>query len=287
MKVLLFGKDGMVGRAFQRLASESGVTLEAYGRAEADFAQPELCAGLVSRSDADVVVIAAAYTAVDRAEDEREAAIVINGKTPGAIAEAAARRDMPVVHISTDYVFNAEHDQSLQPGDPVDPVNAYGASKLAGEEAVRAAGGPHAIFRTSWVFSADGQNFVKTMLRLGAERTELNVVGDQIGGPTSARRVADACLAAAKALLADPAKSGTYHYAGEPAVSWADFARDIFALSGLDVQVVDIPTNAYPTPAKRPANSRLDSSKAHAVFGLAVADWKRDLAETIQELQSK
>ena len=172
-----------------------------------------------------------------------------------------------------------------QPEDATGPLGVYGASKLGGERGVTAAGGTHAILRTSWVFSAHGNNFVKTMLRLGAEREALTIVADQIGGPTPARDIAAACMRIASELKADPAKSGTYHFSGAPDVSWADFAREIFAQAGLEVAVTDIPTSDYPTPAKRPLNSRLDCSATRSAFGIPQPDWRAGLAEVLADLK--
>jgi dTDP-4-dehydrorhamnose reductase len=191
---------------------------------------------------------------------------------------------VPFVHLSTDYVFDGSGDAPRPPDAPVAPLGAYGRTKLAGEEGVRAAGGPHAILRTSWVFSPHGSNFVKTMLRLSETRDALRIVADQIGGPTAAAPIAAACLTVAARLVADPALSGTYHFAGAPDVSWAGFARETFAAAGRAVTVTDIPTADYPTPAARPLNSRLDCSATEAAFGLARPDWRQDLRDTLRSL---
>jgi dTDP-4-dehydrorhamnose reductase len=208
---------------------------------------------------------------------------VINGAAPGAMARECADLGIPLVQISTDYVFDGAGSRPWTPADPVAPLGAYGRTKLAGEQAVAAAGGAHAILRTSWVFSAHGANFVKTMLRLGAERPRLTIVADQVGGPTPAADIATTCLAMARGLIADPGKSGIYHLSGGPDVSWADFARAIFARAGLAPEVVDIATADYPTPARRPLNSRLDCSGL-AAFGLARPDWRAGLDRVLQDL---
>ncbi|MDG3039665.1 dTDP-4-dehydrorhamnose reductase, partial [Roseicyclus marinus] len=233
------------------------------------------------------VINAAAYTAVDRAESEEDLATTINGHAPGAMARACADLGIPFVHISTDYVFAGAGNRPWKPEDPTGPLGAYGRSKLAGETAVRAAGGPHAILRTSWVFSAHGNNFLKTMLRLGAERETLTVVADQIGGPTPARAIAAACLSIASQLAEAPDKTGTYHFAGAPDTSWADFARAIMAAAGLSCRVADIPTSAYPTPAKRPANSRLECSTTKAVFGIDRPDWQTATRDIVASLTQR
>ncbi len=282
MKLLMFGKSGQVAQEVLRRAGS--VTVEALDRAAADLDDPAACGSAVATTDAEAVLIAAAYTAVDRAELEGALADTVNGAAPGAIAAAAAARGLPVILYSTDYVFDGSGHQPWSVDSPTAPLGAYGRSKLAGEKAVRGAGGPHAILRTSWVVSAHGANFVKTMLRLGRERDRLTIVADQIGGPTPAAALADAGLRIAAALIADPGKSGTYHLGGAPDASWADFAREIFRQAGIDCQVEDIPTSAYPTPAKRPLNSRLDTSLTEATFGIARPDWRIGLKDILQDL---
>ena len=284
MKVLLFGPEGQLGTEIQRRAGN--VALEIRGLDEADFTDPESGARFVAATDADAVINAAGYTAVDRAEDEEPLAEAINATTPGVLARAAAARGIPFVHISTDYVFDGAGEMPFAPDAVPAPLSAYGRTKAAGEAAVRAAGGPHAILRTSWVVSAHGGNFVKTMLRLGAERERLSIVADQIGGPTPAAALADACLAVAQALVTDPGKSGIYHVSGAPDVSWADFAREIFRQSGTACEVSDIPSSAYPTRAARPLNSRLDNSLTEATFGLVRPDWRAGLTEILTELEA-
>lgn len=286
MKVLVFGQTGQVAREIALAARSEGIILETHGRGTADFSMPDACAALVTRTDADAVINAVAYTAVDRAEQEEQTALCVNATTPGAIARACAARGLPLVHLSTDYVFDGAGSTAFAPDHPTAPLGAYGRTKLAGEQAVRAADGVHAIFRTSWVVSAHGSNFVKTMLRLGAEREALSIVGDQIGGPTPAADIARACLSAARQLCAAPAKSGTYHLSGGPDVSWAEFARAIFAQAGVTCAVTDIPATDYPTPAARPLNSRLDNTATGQVFGLARPDWRAGLRDILAALDS-
>lgn len=282
MKLLVFGKTGQV--AGELILQGSAHEITALGRDQADLSDPEACAAIIAESDVDAVINAAAYTAVDRAEEEDALATIINGDSPGAMARACAARGIPFLHVSTDYVFDGTGETPWSPSDPVAPQNAYGRSKLAGEVAVRAAGGPHLILRTSWVFSAHGANFVKTMLRLSETRDHLTVVADQIGGPTAARDIAKALLAIAPQLGAR--KGGTYHFAGQPSVSWADFAREIFAKSGRSTQVTDIPTSDYPTPAKRPLNSRMDCGDLTTDFGVAIPDWRAALDEVLRDLEA-
>ena len=281
--ILVFGKTGQVAIELQRQAPEAA-RLTALPRAQADLSDPAACAEAIRTLKPSVVINAAAYTAVDRAEEEEPLATRINGEAPGAMARACADLGIPLVHISTDYVFDGSGESPRTPSDPASPSNAYGRSKLAGEEAIRASGCAHVILRPSWVFSAHGANFVKTMLRLGAERDRLAIVADQVGGPTPAAEIARACLAIADAMIADPAKSGTYHLSGAPDVSWANFAREIFAQSGLTSEVSDIPTSNFPTPAKRPLNSRMDNSSLTDTFGLPGPDWRAGLQDVLTDL---
>lgn len=281
MTLLVFGATGQVATEL-RLAAPEAVFL---GRDKADLRAPEACAEAIAAHHPTAVINAAAHTAVDRAEKEEALATVINGDAPGAMARACAALGVPFVHISTDYVFAGDGSTPWTPTHPVAPQNAYGRSKLVGEEAVRAAGGTHAILRTSWVVSAHGTNFVKTMLRLGAERDALTIVADQIGGPTPARDIARACLSIAAQLLEAQDKSGTYHFSGAPDTNWADFAREIFATAGLPCNVTNIPSSAYPTPATRPQNSRLDCRATETVFGIPRPDWRSGLTEILRTLQ--
>ncbi|TKD18426.1 dTDP-4-dehydrorhamnose reductase [Rhodobacter capsulatus] len=280
MKVLVFGRTGQVATELQRQLPQA-VFL---GREQADLADPEACAAAIRDSDAAAVINAAAWTAVDKAEAEEAAATVVNGDAPAAMARAAAARGIPFLHVSTDYVFSGAGSAPWVETDPVAPQNAYGRSKLAGEQGVRAAGGAAAILRTSWVFSAHGANFVKTMLRLSESRDALNVVEDQIGGPTPAADIAAALVIMAQKMVAGQ-PGGTYHFGGSPWVSWADFAREIFARAGRKVAVTGIPTAAYPTPALRPLNSRMDCTALTRDFGIAPPDWQVGLSKVLKELE--
>ena len=281
MRVLVFGKTGQVATELQRYA---GVT--ALSREDADLSDPAACAAIIAKTDVDAVINAAAYTGVDGAETDTDMAFRVNSETPTAMAIAAGKRALPFLHISTDYVFDGSGTTLWREDDPTGPLGVYGASKLAGEQGVRRAGGTHAILRTSWVVSAHGNNFVKTMLRLGAERDALTVVADQIGGPTCARAIAAALMNMAAQLRIDPSKSGTYHFAGTPDVSWADFAREIFVQSGITCDVTDIPSCDYPTPAARPINSRLECTKLTAMFDINRADWRVGLAHILSDLKA-
>jgi dTDP-4-dehydrorhamnose reductase len=279
MKLLVFGKTGQVARELQRLAPDA-IYL---GRDEADLLNPAACAAAIAAHDADAIINAAAWTAVDKAETEEAAATVVNGEAPTAMAQAAAAKGIPFLHVSTDYVFDGTGDRPFTPDHPTAPLGAYGRSKLKGEDGVRAAGGKHLILRTSWVVSAHGANFVKTMLRLGKERESLNVVADQIGGPTPAGAIAHALLTAAKAMT-QGAPGGTHHFSGTPDTSWANFARAIMAEANLPCRITDIPTSAYPTPARRPLNSRLDCSAFTSAFGIPRPDWRKGLKAIVKEL---
>lgn len=278
--ILVFGQTGQVAR---HLAADPRVV--ALGRDAADLIDPDACAAAIRDHRPSAVINAAAWTAVDAAEAHEAEARTINAVTPGYMAEAAAELEVPFVQISTDYVFDGSGDQPRRPTDATAPLGAYGRTKLAGERAVIAAGGTHALLRTSWVFSAHGANFVKTMLRLGAERGSVNVVADQIGGPTPAAAIARACLTISEALIDDDTLSGTYHFSGAPDVSWAAFAREIMAQAGLDCRIDEIPTADYPTPAQRPLNSRLDCATTQAGFGIPRPDWRAGLAEVLKDLK--
>lgn len=284
MKVVVIGRTGQLAREIARAASEA-VFL---GREEIDLARPEQAAQALAPhlAGAGTVINAAAYTAVDRAEGEEALAMAANAESPGTMARVAAAAGVPFVQVSTDYVFDGSGGASWRPNDRTAPLNAYGRTKLAGEEAVRAAGGTHGVLRTSWVFSAHGGNFVKTMLRLGRERERLSVVSDQIGGPTPAADLALACLAMAEGLARDGSLSGIHHFTGAPDTSWAGFARAILAGAGLATEVQDISTADYPTPAQRPLNSRLDCSTMTATFGIPRPDWRAGLADVLRELEA-
>ncbi len=281
MKALVFGHSGQVATELRRHASAHDITIEALDRSQADLSDPQSCAAAIRNTDADVIINAAAYTAVDKAEDEAELARVINGDTPGAMARAAADRDLPFLHISTDYVFDGAGASPRTVQDSTGPLGAYGQTKLEGERQIAQAGGWHAILRTSWVFSAHGHNFVKTILRLAEARDSLTIVADQIGGPTPAADIAKTLLTMARGR----AEGGVFHYSGAPDVSWAGFAREIVSQAGLATQITDIPTTDYPTPAPRPLNSRLECSRLNEIYGLGQPDWKAGLAQVLAELK--
>lgn len=282
MKLLVFGRTGQVASELAR-RKPSYVEAAFLGREEADLLQPERCAEAIQEMRPDAVINAAAWTAVDKAESAEAEAAVVNGEAPGAMARSAATLGTPFLHISTDYVFGGEGTRAFLPTDPTAPLGAYGRSKLAGENAIRAAGGRHLILRTSWVVSSHGANFVKTMLRLGSERDRIKVVADQVGGPTPAAAIADALYSAA-ARMGEGHCGGTHHFAGAPDTSWADFARAIMAAARLSCAVEDIPSADYPTPARRPLNSRLDCTSFERELGVARPDWRAGLGDILGDL---
>lgn len=283
--ILVFGETGQVARELAAQAPDLHMPVTTLSRAQADLTDPAACAAAIREHRPRAVINAAAWTAVDRAEAEEETATLVNAHAPAAMAAACAAMAIPFVHISTDYVFDGTGTAPWTPDSPTGPLSAYGRSKLKGEEAVRAAGGPHVILRTSWVFSAHGANFLKTMLRIGAERPVLRVVADQWGAPTPAAAIAGACLAIADRLVAAPHLSGTHHFAGEPDTTWAGFARAIMQAAGLSAKVEDIATADYPTPARRPANSRLDCSALARDFGITRPDWRAALDDVVTGLR--
>lgn len=276
--ILVFGKTGQMGQA---LSGHEGVT--SLDRHDADLTDPQSCFQAIMDRKPDQVINAAAYTAVDQAENDEATALKINADGPEAMARACAELDIPFVHVSTDYVFDGGGERPWTPEDQTRPLGAYGRTKLAGEQAIAGVGGRWGVIRTSWVFSAYGKNFVKTMLRLGAERDRLTIVADQVGGPTQAGDLGQASLALAQALKDDASVTGLYHFAGGPDVSWAGFAREIFSQAGLDVEVADIASHEFPTPAARPANSRMDCSKIEAL-GVARPDWRVSLNQVLKNL---
>lgn len=278
--ILVFGKTGQVAIGLQELLPETRFL----DRQQADLTTPAACFDIIMDLKPDQVINAAAYTAVDKAEDDEATAVLVNGAAPGYMARACAQLGIPFVHISTDYVFDGMGEGAFEPTHPTAPLGAYGRSKLAGEDAIIAAGGVYAILRTSWVFSAHGNNFLKTMLRLSETRDKLSIVGDQIGGPTPANAIAAACIEIADQLQTDPSKTGIYHFSGAPNVSWANFARDIFAQAGRKVEIDDIPTSAYPTPAKRPANSRMACATTQQAFEIAQPSWQAAVTEILTEM---
>jgi dTDP-4-dehydrorhamnose reductase len=289
LRILVTGAKGQVATALQE-RTPPGVELVALARPDLDLADPQSIRDAFEPQTADVVVNAAAYTAVDKAEAEEALAMRVNGEGAGHVAEAARAMGAPVIQLSTDYVFDGSLDRPYVEDDPVAPLGAYGRSKLAGEEAVAAANPRHVILRTAWVYSPFGSNFVKTMLRLGETRREVSVVADQRGSPTSALDIADAIFEmSARMLLAPgPEKYGVFHMTGGGEASWAEFAAAIFAeaqaLGRPAVDVIPISTADYPTPARRPANSRLDGGRLLRDYEIALPDWRDSLKPVVERL---
>ncbi|WP_323771012.1 dTDP-4-dehydrorhamnose reductase [Antarctobacter sp.] len=284
MKVLVFGKTGQVATELARRVPDD-VEAVLLGRDAADLTAPAKCAAEITARKPDLVINAAAYTAVDKAEEDEHTARVVNGEAPAAMASACAEAGIPFLHISTDYVFDGTGETPRAVDAATGPLGAYGRTKLEGEQGIQNTNAAFAILRTSWVFSAHGGNFVKTMLRLSETRDKLTIVADQVGGPTEAGDIAAALWAMALAFRAGKGVTGTYHFSGAPDVNWADFAREIFARAGRTVEVENIPTSAYPTPAKRPANSRLDCSDLARDYGISRPDWRAALDRVLQELE--
>ncbi|TCT04685.1 dTDP-4-dehydrorhamnose reductase [Aquabacter spiritensis] len=288
MRVLLFGANGQVGRETVALAAERGLDLVALDRAGADICDPAAIARAIESARPDAVINAAAYTAVDKAESEPEAAARVNGRAPGLIAERCAHAGVPFLHISTDYVFDGTKTGPYVESDPVAPLGVYGRTKAAGEAAVRAAHADHIILRTAWVYGVHGGNFLKTMLRLARERDRLTVVADQRGCPTATRDIAEALLAAAAAAKAGTARFGTFHFAGTGTTTWHGFASEIVRQAarhtGRTPEVAAITTADYPTPARRPANSELESRLFEQAYGVRAMPWQTRTAEVVDAL---
>ena len=284
MRILITGKNGQVGTELARLYHSRGDVILT-GRDECDLSSEQSIRDVVERVKPAVILNAGAYTAVDQAEKERDLCFAVNATAPGVLAQEAARLGALLIHYSTDYVFDGEKSEPYLESDPIHPINVYGASKAAGEAAIAEAGGRYLVLRTSWVYSAHGKNFLRTMLRLGAERPELRVVDDQVGAPTSA-----AAIAAATARLVEQyqqnaqyAVPGIYHMTAAGSTSWCGFARAIFSASVLGNQprVLPIPSSDYPTPARRPANSVLANDKFAHTFAFRLPSWQQQLDEVL------
>jgi len=280
MKILLFGKTGQVAK---ELCNRPNVT--AIGRDKADFTEPQKIIEIVKSTDADIIINAVAYTSVDLAEEEFELANIINGTTVKELAKVSASRNIPFLHISTDYVFKGDGNLNWKTSDQTNPQNSYGKSKLIGESGILEAGGPHVILRTSWVFSSHGNNFVKTMLRLASNNNELSIVKDQIGGPTCAKDIANALWKIASDFYAGNGITGIYHFSGKPNSSWANFASEIFSQSQQDIKIKQILTKDFLTKAKRPLNSRLDCSSLRIDYGIKQPEWKKGLTNVLANLK--
>jgi dTDP-4-dehydrorhamnose reductase len=289
-RMIVTGREGQVVRSLIERGLGGEFEIVAVGRPEIDLSAPSALADALKALQPDIIVSAAAYTAVDQAESEEAAAMTVNGTAAGEIAKAAAALAVPLIHVSTDYVFDGTKPAAYEESDPVAPLGAYGRSKLAGEVAVAAATADYAILRTAWVYSPFGRNFLKTMLRLAENRDRIGVVGDQVGNPTSALDIADGIIAVAGNLLsnADPALRGVFHMTSSGEASWADFAAEIFARSreagGVHAEVDRIASSQYPTPAKRPANSRLDCRKLERVHGVRLPEWRQSVAVVLSQL---
>jgi dTDP-4-dehydrorhamnose reductase len=298
MKLLLLGMNGQVGWELQRSLAPLGELLALSSASQdhcGDLTDLPGLAATVQRFAPDVIVNAAAYTAVDKAESESQLAHRVNADAPAVLAREALRLKALLVHYSTDYVFAGLGDTPWQEDDPVAPLSVYGASKLAGEQAITDSGCAHLILRTSWVYSARGNNFAKTMLRLARERESLSVIDDQFGAPTGAELLADVTAHAIRSLMADPQLGGIYHLAAAGETTWCRYARFVLEhaeRAGMSLKVGParvnaIGTEAYPTPARRPCNSRLDTQKLQKAFALSLPDWKVGVTRMLAEILEK
>jgi dTDP-4-dehydrorhamnose reductase len=290
-RFLVTGTEGqVVGSLVEAAAGRDDLEIVTIGLPDLDLCDTAAIAPAIEALRPDAILSVAAYTAVDAAETDEATALAVNGTAPGEIGRAAARLGVPVVHLSTDYVFDGDKPTPYVETDPTGPIGAYGRTKLAGERALAAATANHAVLRTAWVYSPFGKNFVRTMLRLAETRDRVGVVADQTGNPTSALDIAAAMLKVTENLLADddPGLRGLFHATGSGDASWADFAAEIFRLSaahgGPSAEVDPIPTAAYPTPAKRPKNSRLDCTRLRRIHGLHLPDWHGSTAVVVRRL---
>ncbi len=291
MKIVLLGKNGQVGWELQRALAPLGQVF-AFDSAQADFTQPDQVIEQVRRIQPDVVVNAAAYTAVDKAESDVERARLVNASTPGALARWAAEQGALLVHYSTDYVFDGSGAEARREDSATAPLNVYGQTKLEGEQAIVASRCRHLIFRTSWVYAAKGGNFVRTMLRLAAERDQLKVIADQIGAPTGADLIADVTAHAIRQVQRQPELAGLYHLVAAGCTSWWQYACFVIewarehggAIRVEPDAVAAIPTSHYPTPARRPLNSQLCTDKLQTAFGLVMPDWKQGVERMLTEI---
>jgi dTDP-4-dehydrorhamnose reductase len=297
MKILLLGKNGQVGWELQRSLAPLGEVLALDRQSTThcgDLSQPERLAQTVREWRPDVIVNAAAHTAVDKAESEPDLARCLNATAPAALAQAAAEVGAWLVHYSTDYVFNGQGDLPWQEGDATGPLSVYGQTKLEGEQAIAASGCKHLIFRTSWVYAARGGNFAKTMLRLAAERERLTVINDQHGAPTGADLIADVTAHAIRQVMANsaPTLAGIYHLVASGETTWHGYASHVIAQArniqpelGLKVSdIAPVPTSAFPTPAQRPLNSRLSTHKLQQAFGLVLPPWQQGVNRMLAEI---
>lgn len=287
--VLITGGTGQVGGALARLAWPDGIRVHAPPRSELDLTDPASIERVFGQRSWSAVLSCGAFTAVDRAETEVATAWTVNAVAPAVLASLTGRAGIPILHVSTDYVFSGDKDAPYLETDPVAPANVYGASKEGGEQAVRTGNPRHTIVRTAWVVSASGANFVKTMLRLAGDRDEVRVVSDQRGCPTSAEDLAVALRTLALRMMADPgAPTGSFHFVNEGEATWSELAEAVFgfsaALGGPSAAVVPIRTADYPTPARRPTNSRLSTARLRAEYGIAPRPWREAVPEIVAAL---
>jgi dTDP-4-dehydrorhamnose reductase len=295
-RILLTGKSGQVGWELQRTLSSLG-DIAAFGHGEMDLADPDSIRKVIGQVRPDLIVNAAAYTAVDKAESETDLAMAINGVAPGIMAEEAKRLNAAIIHYSTDYVFNGSSNRPYAEGDTPNPLNVYGATKLAGERAIQSSGVAHLILRTSWVYGARGKNFLLTMLRLAKERSELRIVNDQVGAPTWCRLLAEVTSQMVaqhyspvlRQAISISEASGVYHVVPNGSVSWHGFAEKIIEgmpnrVTHAPLKLIPIPASEYPAPASRPLNSRMTNRKLSETYGLTMPHWENSLTQCLDEV---
>ena len=289
-RILVVGRSGQVAGALAESDWPEGFQIVCRGRSEIDLARIPEVRDAITHEKPDLVINAAAYTAVDKAESERDLAFAVNRDGPAALAEACARLAIPLIHLSTDYVFDGGKPGAYMEDDPINPLSVYGASKAEGEAAIRDRLGAHLILRCSWIYAPAGKNFVRTMLRLGRERSEIRLVMDQVGSPTAAEEVVRAVVGSANRILQGGLDFGTFHFCGAGSTSWFGFAEAIFALApwqGSPPRLIAIPTSEYPTPARRPANSVLDCQKFARLYGIRARPWRESLARCLNKIAAR
>jgi len=284
MKILVFGLSGQVAIELAKISQSIEFDLVFLGRHDADLIHPNICENQILKHKPDAVINAAAWTNVDQAENHIDQVYTVNGDSPGIMARTCSSLSIPFIHISSDYVFDGSGNIPWKTNDALNPISVYGKSKLYGEQLILQSKAKSIILRTSWVFSSHGSNFVKTIIRIGNEKDSINVVGDQVGGPTSAHSIAQTIIILTRSLL-NGHSGGVFHFSGTPNVSWATFAAKIKEYANLKCKINEIPSSDYPTEAPRPFNSRLDCELLTKNFGILRPDWPKELKIVIDQLK--